>query len=68
MRLNSDASLQTAAEVFRNYGESWEAVRAAAIGRDPDGALIVPREPAAKAGAAHVGGEIDILATVASAG
>jgi hypothetical protein len=44
MRLNSPEALALASEVFRNYGYSWTAARAAGY-RDADGVLVIPRNP-----------------------
>jgi len=52
MKLNSDASLKTASEVFRNYGFSWSAVRQAAH-RGDDGVLVAPLSPPAPEGVAE---------------
>ena len=45
MKLNSPESIKAAGEVFRNYGGSWSAARAAGT-RDVDGILVIPRAPA----------------------
>jgi hypothetical protein len=45
MKLNSPDSIKEAAKVFRNYGGSWTAARAAGQ-RDEDGVLVIPVQPA----------------------
>jgi hypothetical protein len=44
MKLNSPESIKEAAKVFRNYGGSWTAARAAGR-RDEDGVLVIPVSP-----------------------
>jgi ribosomal protein L15E len=41
MKLNSPESIKEAAKVFRSYGGSWTAARAAGQ-RDKDGVLVIP--------------------------
>ena len=41
MKLNSPESIQEAAKVFRSYGGSWTAARAAGQ-RGKDGILVIP--------------------------
>ena len=41
MKLNSPESIEEAAKVFRSYGGSWTAARAAGQ-RDKDGVLVLP--------------------------
>jgi hypothetical protein len=41
MKLNSPESIEEAAKVFRSYGGSWTAARAAGQ-RDKDGVLVIP--------------------------
>jgi hypothetical protein len=41
MKLNSPESIKEAAKVFRSYGGSWTAARAAGQ-RDKDGILVIP--------------------------
>jgi hypothetical protein len=41
MKLNSPESIKEAAKVFRSYGGSWTAARAAGQ-RDQDGVLVIP--------------------------
>ena len=41
MKLNSPESILEAAKVFRSYGGSWTAARAAGR-RDQDGVLVIP--------------------------
>ena len=41
MKLNSPESIREAAKVFRSYGGSWTAARAAGQ-RDKDGILVIP--------------------------
>lgn len=45
MRLNSEASLELARSVLRQYGNDWSKMRAAGH-LDKDGVLIVPSPPA----------------------
>jgi hypothetical protein len=45
MKLNSPESIKEAAKVFRSYGGSWTAARAAGR-RDKDGVLVIPANPA----------------------
>ena len=45
MKLNSPQSIKEAAKVFRSYGGSWTAARAAGQ-RDKDGVLVIPVSPA----------------------
>jgi len=44
MKLNSPESIKEAAKVFRNYGGSWTAARAAGQ-RDANGVLVIPVTP-----------------------
>jgi hypothetical protein len=45
MKLNSPESIMEAAKVFRSYGGSWTAARAAGQ-RDKHGVLVIPVNPA----------------------
>jgi hypothetical protein len=45
MKLNSPESIKEAAKVFRSYGGSWTAARAAGQ-RDQNGVLVIPTNPA----------------------
>jgi hypothetical protein len=44
MKLNSPESIKEAAKVFRSYGGSWTAARAAGQ-RNKDGVLVIPLNP-----------------------